>query len=337
MPNVSDGYEIILTHELNFQNISQGGTVSRCAFSRARASLPETETLMPDLKLTRDFVADPHHDYSLPPDTLVQSAKFGRIQVDIWRDPAPTTVFRGDPPRVVGSWPDRNWRYVVRGVMSGVAATEAGAKSKGELTAWKNQSNAPTVIDGHHIVFSPGLLRHQISPEEMTRDDRTLAGQRDLIMARFPAERATETDSQEFGIPQHAPQTATVTRLISFGPDPVLAFMSRAGQDGVSRELIACALPETDGRGWAYVVSEPTASILEEWKKESIDLRALQLDPQTTHYVTGDADRTYGPGSEVNLIRVKGAIPEGWLPDPGVYARMFEKDSPDGSDDRIEP
>jgi hypothetical protein len=85
------------------------------------------------------------------------------------------------------------------------------------------------------------------------------------------------------------------------------------------------------------VVSEPTASILEEWKKESIDLRALQLDPQTTHYVTGDADRTYGPGSEVNLIRVKGAIPEGWLPDPGVYARMFEKDSPDGSDDRIEP
>lgn len=337
MPNLSDGYENILTHELNFQNISQGGTVSRCAFSRAHASLPETETLMPDLNLTRDFVADPHHDYSLPPDTLVQSAKFGRIQVDIWRDPAPATVFRGDPPRVAGSWPERNWRYVVRGVMSRVAATEAGAKSKGELTAWKNQSNAPTIIDGHHIVFSPGLLRHQISHEEMTRDDRTLAGQRDLIMARFPAERATETDSQEFRVPRDATQTATVTRLITIGPEPVLAFMSRTGQDGVSRELIACALPETDGRGWAYVVSEPTASILEEWKKETIDIRALQLDPQTIHYVTGDADRMNDPGSEVHLIRVKGAIPEGWLPDSGVYARMFEKYSSAGSYDQIEP
>jgi len=292
---------------------------------------------MSDLKLTRDFAPNPLHGYNLPADTEVQSAKFGRTRVDIWRDPEPSTVFRGDPPRPVGVWPDRNWRYVVQGVMSGIAATEAGAKSKGELTAWKNQSNAPTVIDGEALVFAPGLLRHQLSIGEMAIDEGVLSTQRELIMARFPAERVTETDSQEFAIPQYEPQTATVTRLISFGPDPVLALMNRTDEDGVSRELIACALPETDGRGWAYVVTEPTAQIMEEWKKETIDLRALQLDPQTTHFVTRDADAMCLAGAEIQLIRVKGTIPEAWLPDAGVYAGMFEKDNLNQADDQIEP
>jgi GNAT superfamily N-acetyltransferase len=281
---------------------------------------------MTDLKITRDFAPNPLHGYNLPPDTEVQSAKFGRIRVDIWRDPEPITVFRGDPPRVVGSWPDRNWRYVVEGVMSGVAATEAGAKSKGELTAWRNQSNAPTVIDGEALVFAPGLLRHQLSLGEMAIDEGVLATQRDLIMARFPAEGVREQDPQEFAIPQRAPLSARVDRVISFGPDPVLALMSRTGEDGVSRELIACALPETDGRGWSYVVSEPQKRLMEEWKKESIDLRDLQLDPQTTHYVTREADLMFSPGSRVSLIKVKGAMPEAWLPDAGVYPSMFEKD-----------
>jgi len=292
---------------------------------------------MPDHQLIRDFRPAPDHGYNLPPDTEVQSAKFGRIRVDIWRDPAPATVFRGDPPRVVGSWPDRNWRYVVQGVMSGVAATEEGAKSKGELTAWKNQSNAPTVIDGEALVFAPGLLRHQLSVGEMAIDEGVLATQRDLITARFPAEGAKEQDLQEFVLPKHAPLSAKVERVITFGHDPALALLSRTADDGVTREMIACALPETDGRGWAYVATEPTAAIMDAWKKETLDLRALQLDPQTVHYVIRDAKRMCQAGSEVPLIRVKGMVPEAWLPDAGVYAKMFEKDNPDASDDPFEP
>jgi GNAT superfamily N-acetyltransferase len=292
---------------------------------------------MPDLKLTRDFAPNPLHGYNLPPDTEVQSAKFGRIRVDVWRDPEPSTVFRGDPPRPVGVWPDRNWRYVVHGVMSGVAATEAGAKSRGEITAWRNQPNAPTVFDGEALVFAPNLLRHQISVGEMAIDEGVLATQRALIMAHFPAERATETDSQEFRISQHADLTARVTRVIRFGPDPVLALLSRTGEDGSPRDLIACALPETDGRGWAYVVSEPTPDSMADWNREAIDLRTLQLDPQTAHYVTRDAGGMSETGSEVRLVKIKGGIPEAWLPDPGVHARMFENDNHNPSDDGIEP
>lgn len=279
---------------------------------------------MPELKLTRDFIPNPDHDYNLPPDTPVQSAKFGRIQVDIWQDPEPVTVFRGSPPRVVGAWPERNWRYVVQGVMSGIAATEAGAKSKGELTAWKNQSNAPSIIDGDRLVFSPGLLRHQIGHAEMMRDDQMLTDQRDLIMARFPAEGAADPDPQEFDLSPRPPLSATVRDVIIWGGEPVLATLTRTCKDGTTGELIACALPETEGRGWAYVVSEPPGSLMEEWKKSSLDLRALQLDPQTTHYVTRDAAGMCRIGAEVPLIKIKGTMPEAWLPDAGLYARMFD-------------
>ena len=282
---------------------------------------------MPDFKLTRDFIANPSHDYNLPADTLVQSAKFGRTRVDIWQDPEPSTVFRGNPPRVVGSWPERNWRYVVQGVMSGVAATEAGAKSKGELTAWKNQSNAPTIIDGDRLAFQPGLLRHQIGPAETARDDQMLADQRALILARFPAEGATDPDPQEFNLSPRPPLSATVRDVIIWGGEPVLATMTRSIEDGTTRELIACALPETEGRGWAYVISEPAGSQMDEWKKSSIDLRDLQLDPQTTHYVTRDAAGMCSSGTQVSLLKIKGTMPEAWLPDPGLYASMFDMDN----------
>jgi hypothetical protein len=90
------------------------------------------------IKLTRNFVPNPDHGYNLPSGTEVQSAKFGRTQVDVWQDPEESPIWRGEPKRVVGRWPSRAWRFAVQGEMSGVATSERAAKSEG--------SSAPGIL-----------------------------------------------------------------------------------------------------------------------------------------------------------------------------------------------
>jgi len=289
---------------------------------------------MTNLKLTRDFAPNPNHGYNLPADTEVKSAKFGQIRVDLWQDPELGTIYRGDPPRAVGAWPDRNWRYVVKGVMSGLTATEAGAKSKGELTAWTNQSNAPTIFDGTRIVFAPGLLRHQLSPGGMARDDQMVADQHELVMRLFPA----DGDPDEIGVKIRPGPClkARVEAVLFAAGEPLLLRLSRIRPDGAMAEMIACALPEGDGRGWAYVVSEPTSDRMGEWKKGSMDLRDLQTDPHTAHHVARGPDLG-AAGSDAQLTRIDGPLPEAWLPETGFFAHMLEIDNYLAENDPISP
>ena len=95
--------------------------------------------------------------------------------------------------------------------------------------------------------------------------------------------------------------------------------------------MIASALPEGDGRGLAYVLSEPTRERMDEWKKGLMDLRELQADPQTAHYVARAADLG-PPGAEARLTRIDGPLPEAWLPDSGFMAHMLENENLSGMD-----
>ena len=87
------------------------------------------------MKLTRTFQPNDAHRYTLAPGVMVQSAKFGRCQVDIWQEAEPGPIWRGEPKRVVGYGARRLWRFVVHGQMSGSTTTEAAARSEGERRA----------------------------------------------------------------------------------------------------------------------------------------------------------------------------------------------------------
>ena len=276
---------------------------------------------MSDLKLTRDFQPDPDHGYNLPAGTEVLSAKFGRTRVDLWRDPEPSTIYRGEPPRPVGVWPERNWRYVVHGVMSGLAVTEEVARAKGERTAWENQANAPTRIIDNRIELDPGRMYHQVSESVLAEDARLFQAQCDRVMRLFPA----DGDPDEIGVrirPGPAVPARVEAVLFDVG-EPILLRLSRDAGEDEKAELIASALPEGDGRGWAYVISEPRPDRMDDWKKGRLDLRELQVDPETRHYVARAADLG-GPGAEAVLIPIDGPLPEAWLPDHGLYAGMLE-------------
>lgn len=279
---------------------------------------------MPDLKLTRDFQPNPDHGYNLPAGTEVLSSKFGRTRVDLWRDPEPSTIYRGDPPRPVGAWPERNWRYVVHGVMSGLAVTEAVARAKGERTAWENQANAPTRIIDNRIELDPDRMRHQVSAAVLAEDERLFRAQCDLVMRLFPA----DGDPDQTGVRvRPGPQVpARVEAVLLEAGEPLLLRVTRDAGDGDRAELIASALPEGDGRGWACVLSEPTRERMDEWKKGLLDLRGLQADPQTAHYVARAADLG-PPGTEARLTRIDGPLPEAWLPDSGFMVHMLENEN----------
>jgi hypothetical protein len=103
--------------------------------------------------LTRDFQPNALHGLTLD-GAPVQSAKFGRTQVDVWQEAKPSPIWRGDPKRQVGTAPARCWRYSVHGEMSGSAMTEAAAKALGERCAWQSEANRNA---------SPPEFRHAIS------------------------------------------------------------------------------------------------------------------------------------------------------------------------------
>lgn len=89
-------------------------------------------------KLTRDFQPNAAHGYNLAPGVVVKSAKFPR-QVDIWQEAEPSPIWRGEPKAVVGVASARLWTYVVRGMMSGTATSEAAAMAEGERRATEGQ------------------------------------------------------------------------------------------------------------------------------------------------------------------------------------------------------
>lgn len=126
----------------------------------------------------------------------------------------------------------------------------------------------------------------------------------------------------------HTPDTvATVTRIPLWYDGPVLAGMTAKAPDGAETLLLAIALPE--GAGWSHVVAAPTPERLDLWVEKSCDLRELQLDPQTRHYLVRDEDGAFGVGYEIRLTRLEGTPVEDWLCDAGLFVGdvdKFEKD-----------
>lgn len=87
------------------------------------------------MKLSHAFTPNPMHRYTVPPGVMVQSAKFGAVQVDVWQD-EPGPIWRGLPKTVVGYASLGLWRYVVQGKCSGCATSEAAARALGERRAY---------------------------------------------------------------------------------------------------------------------------------------------------------------------------------------------------------
>ena len=121
--------------------------------------------------------------------------------------------------------------------------------------------------------------------------------------------------------------SATVSRILLWYDGPVLAEMTATAPDGAETRLLAISLPE--GAGWSHVVAAPSPERLDLWDAKASDLRDLQRDPKTRHYLIGDADGAFGVGSEIGLTPLEGTPVEDWLCDAGLYVDdvdMFEKD-----------
>lgn len=133
------------------------------------------------LKLTKQFQVNPGHRYNLESGTVVQSAKFGRTQVDIWQDSEPGPIWRGDPPVEVGRGSLRFWRFSVHGEMSGCATSERAAKAEGERRAWDSEANYRTSRgkNSDHV--------HALSAEEERAEKAAFAAWQADIHARFDA------------------------------------------------------------------------------------------------------------------------------------------------------
>jgi hypothetical protein len=127
------------------------------------------------MRIGKEFQANPAHRYNLEPGEIVHSAKFGRIQVDIWRAAQPSPIWRGSPPVEVGRASAPLWTYVVQGCMSGTAATQEGAKAKGEAQAWDNQANGR----------NPSRL-YTLTPEQAKAEREAMAAWLADIESRFP-------------------------------------------------------------------------------------------------------------------------------------------------------
>jgi len=118
-----------------------------------------------------------------------------------------------------------------------------------------------------------------------------------------------------------------VSRALIWHDGPVLAELTAEAANGTEDRLLAIALPE--GAGWSHIVAGPTPERLLLWTEKSCDLRALQLDPQTRHYLIRDADGAFGVGSEIGLTPLEGTPVEDWICDAGLYVDdvdKFEKD-----------
>lgn len=132
-------------------------------------------------RLGRDFRPVRDERYNLPAGTLIQSAKFGRTRVDVWPDAEPGAIWRGEPKRIVGRWPGQLWRFVVHGEMSGVSASEAGAKAEAERRAWESEANFHVRIAPHAIPY-----RHQQDADARQADRDAFAAMLAEIDRRFP-------------------------------------------------------------------------------------------------------------------------------------------------------
>lgn len=121
---------------------------------------------------------------------------------------------------------------------------------------------------------------------------------------------------------------ATVTRVFLWYDGPVLTELVAQATDEYADRMLAMALP--DGAAGSNVVARPTRERMAAWEKKSCDLRDLQLDVQTRHYLVREEDRFFGPGDCLELTRFAGTLPEAWLCDAGLFVDdvdMFEKDN----------
>lgn len=132
------------------------------------------------MKLTEEFAQNPNPPYNLPAGATVWSARFGRSAVDVWQEAEPGPIWRGEPKRIVGYWPEPLWHYVVRDEMSGVAATEAAARAKAEAAAWRSHAN---------FGISPSLVvfRHLLAPDAATAKANLFACMLVHIDLHYPA------------------------------------------------------------------------------------------------------------------------------------------------------
>jgi GNAT superfamily N-acetyltransferase len=182
------------------------------------------------LKITRDFVPNPDHSYTLPAGTEVQSAKFGRNQAHVWQDPDASPIWRGEPKRIVGHWPARSWRYVVEGEMSGRATSERAAKSKAERAAWESQANhrtKPMAIVDQRLVLDPEALRHQMTPQETLEEAAAFQAQLDWVRQTFPDD--FDPDAKQASAPgARAPLAGFLdmddARMLAIRPEIAAAF-----------------------------------------------------------------------------------------------------------------
>lgn len=115
---------------------------------------------------------------------------------------------------------------------------------------------------------------------------------------------------------------ATVTRVLLWYDGPVLTELAAQATEGSADLLLAMALP--DGEAGSHVVARPTRERMAAWERKSCDLRDLQLDVQTRHYLVREEDRFFGPGARLRLAPVAGAPPETWLCDAGLFADEAE-------------
>lgn len=145
------------------------------------------------MKLTREFQTNPNHHYA--DGVVVQSAKFGRSQADLWQDSEPSPIWRGDPKKIVGHWPGLLWHYCVHGELSGIATTEAAAKSMAERRAWDSEANARTRRHDDHLDW-----RHQLSPAADQAEKAAFQKMLAEVDKMYPADAATAQKTDDTGI-----------------------------------------------------------------------------------------------------------------------------------------
>ena len=116
---------------------------------------------------------------------------------------------------------------------------------------------------------------------------------------------------------------ATVNRVLIWYDGPVLTELSAQATDGYADHMLAMALP--DGEAGSHVVARPTRGRMAAWRKKSCDLRDLQLDVQTRHYLAREEDRFFGPGDRLDLTPFAGTPPEAWLCDAGLFVEDVDR------------
>lgn len=115
---------------------------------------------------------------------------------------------------------------------------------------------------------------------------------------------------------------ATVTRILVWYDGPVLTELAARATGGSANLMLAMALP--DGEAGSHVVARPTRERMAAWRKKSGDLRDLQLDVETLHYLAREEDRFFGPGARLRLAPVAGTPPEAWLCDASLFVDDVE-------------